>query len=1009
MNGKNSTPLVVYKASAGSGKTFRLAVEYIKLLVDNPESYKHILAVTFTNKATEEMKMRILSQLYGIAKGLPSSDKYVTAIKQSLTIDDTILRAKAGQALKNLLHNYSYFHVETIDSFFQTVLKNLARELDLSPNLKIDLNDTKVKNDAVDILIKELDNDEATLQQIMKFVEENIAKDKGWNVINKIKDFGNTIFKDFYKENSDEINLSITKVPELKEKLNSIVSEFEEQMKQFAHDFDRYFGNEEIKGKNNIRNYYKNIQDGKFRNKDLVKNYLTKVLEDENAIAHELTVRCEEYRNAHICEYLSAVAVLPYLNQLTLLQKIENKIRVLNNDANRFLLSDTQNILMKIIDGSDAPFIYEKIGTRISHIMIDEFQDTSMIQWKNFKVLLDDCMARAEKLSLIVGDVKQSIYRWRSGDWRLLHHIQEQYDKKSIQIKSLNTNYRSEQNIVTFNNAFFKNAIQLTSDDIQQAYKDIEQTANKQDGKGYVRISFVEGDEENSNEDVQLQKIYDTITELKAQGAEEKDITLLLRTNGKIALIAQWFAENHPEIKIISDEAFKLSASVAVCIMMNAFTYLIQKDDISLAYLTKHRKEQVEIFLQQQEELLSLPLYDMAERFFSIFALDTMQDENAFLCAFFDYLLDFVKNNPADIRLFLKEWENNICEKNIQVDEVEGIRIMTIHKSKGLEFDNVIMPFCDWKTGKTSLLWVKTDGKKLVEDIPIVPVNCSSFLTETIFCKAYEEESMQNTVDDLNMLYVAFTRASKNLFVICKKKYKTDEITSTINSAIQGISFMTHTDDEYEYGTITASRKVDEHEDDDNIFSQQPETKHIDVTNSAFIPEFRESNASNYFNKEEESEGEKPNDDNMRQKGILLHNLLSEIEYLNDADRVLDRYAIEGLFGQDISRQEAEKVIKTIKENKLLSEWFSDSWKVFNEREIIKKNHAEEGSAIKHRCDRVIYNDNETIVIDFKFGIPEKRYIRQVREYITLLQQIGFKNVKGYLWYASTDTLEPVG
>jgi len=198
-------PLTIYKASAGSGKTFTLATEYIRLLVENPTSYRSILAVTFTNKATEEMKMRILSQLYGIWKGLPESDNYLKVIAEKTGLDPQTIRDRAGQGLANLLHNYNYFRVETIDTFFQSVLRNMARELDLTTNLKIGLNDQQVEELAVDQLISDLSSTDVLLQWILKYIMENISDDKTWNVISQIKRFGCTIFKDDYKNVSQQL------------------------------------------------------------------------------------------------------------------------------------------------------------------------------------------------------------------------------------------------------------------------------------------------------------------------------------------------------------------------------------------------------------------------------------------------------------------------------------------------------------------------------------------------------------------------------------------------------------------------------------------------------------------------------------------------------------------------------------------------------------------------------------------------------------------------------------
>ena len=288
--------------------------------------------------------------------------------------------------------------------------------------------------------------------------------------------------------------------------------------------------------------------------------------------------------------YKSADLTLRHLNQLRLLSSIEQKVHELNESANRFLLSDTQQLLHSLIGESDSPFIFEKIGTQLEHVMIDEFQDTSTVQWQNFRVLLAEAMSHEGSSNLIVGDVKQSIYRWRSGDWRLLNDIEQQFNAQQIETLPLKTNYRSERGIITFNNAFFRQAADLEyatqrelgeseAKQLQRAYADVEQQipAKRQSG-GYVDIRLLPGSDDY--QELTLQHIAQTIGDLISQGIRQQDIAILVRANASIPHIAHYFMEQMPQVTIVSDEAFRLDASQAVCLLVNALRLLIHPDDL---------------------------------------------------------------------------------------------------------------------------------------------------------------------------------------------------------------------------------------------------------------------------------------------------------------------------------------------------------------------------------------------------------------------------------------------
>ena len=1068
-------PLTVYKASAGSGKTFTLATEYIRLLVENPQCYRNILAVTFTNKATEEMKMRILSQLYGIWKQLPESDKYLQNIQEKTGLAPNVISERAGLALNNLTHNYNYFRVETIDTFFQSVLRNMARELDLTTNLRIGLNDYQVEELAVDQLIEDLTTTDVMLQWILKYIMENISDDKSWNVIAQIKKFGQNIFKDYYKE------VSITLEQKMGEAgffenyttcLRDLRKAAEEYMKEIGESF---FDTLEGEGLNvddlsskqrGIASFFNKLRKGTFDPSIItttVANHLENiekwcpktnprrdvVLQVVESSLIQILKCAVEAQEKQWKIFQSSNLTLRHLNQLRLLSSIEKKVREINETENRFLLSDTQQLLHSLIDGSDSPFIFEKIGTQLQHVMIDEFQDTSTIQWQNFKVLLAETMSHEDGSNLIVGDVKQSIYRWRSGDWRLLNGIENQFNSMLMEIKSLSTNYRSTRNVIDFNNTFFRHAAKVEyqaleelecdeREQLEKAYADVEQKVpdDKKD-EGRVTIELLPN---NEYQESVLEHTVEYVRELIDAGVSQKDIAILVRYNNHIPLIAQYFLENLPEVSIVSDEAFRLEASSAVCLMIQALHLLLHPDDqltkaaiVKTWLCTVQGKELTddqfmiagnnfdeylpEAYIAHFDELLTLPLYELAEKIYSIFQLHRLEGQGAYLCAFYDHLANYVNENTTDIQSFLTEWEENLSKKTIQSDETNGIRLISIHKSKGLEFDHVIIPYCDWTLEKYSdnIIWCKPNEAPF-NDLPIAPIDYSPKMMGSIYEKEYLHEHLQNTVDNLNLLYVAFTRAAKSLYVVGKRGAKNSRSAlielclplvaeSMPEAQLDGME-----DNEsaivFEFGTYQTSQpelpSQNNEKESSNPFLQKSEAISVSIRTYDSKVNFRQSNRSRDFIEGEDIDQQR----RYIQAGSILHEIFSTIQTEKDIPEALQRLQFEGiLYDEEMTAERITSMLRKRLSDPRVASWFSPRWTLFNECTILS---VEDGEVHEHRPDRVMTDGNEWIVVDFKFGHPDPEYHTQVRRYMDLLSSMGHQNIKGYLWYVYSNKIEEV-
>lgn len=1099
--------LTVYRASAGSGKTFTLAVEYISLLVKDPENYQHILAVTFTNKATQEMKMRILSQLYGIANSLQSSQQYFNKVKEKTNMPDAVIRNNARAALTLLIHRYNNFRILTIDAFFQQVLRNLAHELGQTANLRVDLNNEEITEKAVDQMIESLEKGQPVLQWISTYINNSIEDDNGWNIIGKIKTFGTNIFKDFYKAHEANLKEQLSNADDfkvyettLRKRRNDIRKTFNGKAKSILNEIK----NANLDIPSNYRSgLYKYLTDSAIApltNKPLKAGVLKANESPQNwtsskcakadkqqiqtLAAEVLSAQLSEliaYNNDNWNEFQSIQLTLSHLSELRLLHAIADAVDNLTKDTNRFMLSNTQALLKELIADSDTPFIFERIGARLKHVMIDEFQDTSTIQWQNFQVLLANCMAQELSQNLIVGDIKQSVYRWRQGDWGILNNIEKSFAHQKIRLETLDYNYRSEKRIIDFNNVFWEQCVantakEVAQDDaekakiVQKAYEDVAQKTHKTTENGFVKISLYPS---KSMKEAVLEELIETIKELFNNGYGGKNqskIAILVRSKSNIQDIVNALLQSFGnEINIVSDEAFRLDASLSVNIIVSAMHLLTHPDDVltrgKLVKLynqevlkkpltdtdllvsinesnnidTKNidKKERRKLATEQQmaklnsqlppeyvtnrELLLGLPIVDLVDKLFMLFGLDQLEGQSSYICTLYDTLNDFLKDHTADIDDFINEWENSLSSKTIQSDEIEGIRIMTIHKSKGLEFDNVIIPFCNWEMEKKGTLWCETKNKLApYNKLPLLPIDFSrDKLIGTVFEDDYKEEHFQNIVDNLNLLYVAFTRASKNLFVFGLRQGKTtlDNIAKgtppgnrsyaielalrQVSEQLQGSS-LSFPDDigseiHFEYGTLVPETHEKEHAAADNPFLIKPDKHIVSIATYPQAATFKQSNKSIEFVKGEDVD---PSDRTRYIKiGNVLHQLFSTIYTTADIPTRLNELEQQGIiYNDEITSAQLRTRIEDAITNPQVQEWFSKSWQLYNECTILEYNK-DTNEMEEHRPDRVMTDGKEFVVVDFKFGKEREEYKKQVQQYMEILIRMGHKKVSGYLWY----------
>lgn len=1053
--------LLVYKASAGSGKTFTLAVEYIKLLILNPRAYQQILAVTFTNKATAEMKERILSQLYGIWTVDKDSDAYLKRIIDETGKPEADVRQAAGVALTYMLHDYSRFRVETIDSFFQSVMRNLARELELSPNLNIELNNTEVLSDAVDSMIEKLGPTSPALAWLLDYINERIADDKRWNVSDEVKAFGRNIFDEGYIEKGEGLRQRLhdpNLLRNYRRELRELETEVLEQMKGFYDQFEGELEEngltaDELKGASkSIGSYFRKLNGGILADK-IFNTTAIKCLQDESNWAAKTSKRyhdilalaadslmpiladAEKFRGKNNRIVNSCHLSTQHLNKMQLLANIDEEVRHLNRENNRFLLSDTNALLHQLVKDGDSSFVFEKIGANIRNVMIDEFQDTSRMQWSNFKLLLLEGLSQGAD-SLIVGDVKQSIYRWRNGDWGILNELNKQIGHFPIRVETLKTNRRSETNIIRFNNRVFeaavgylnliyKEQIKQECEPLQMAYADVQQESPKTVQRGYVKVAFVEPDAEHDYTEQTLLGLGREVERLQAEGVRLSDIAILVRKNKSIPRIADYF-DKELHCKVVSDEAFRLDASLAVGMMIDALRYLSNPEnriaraqlvvnyiplaeevtDLNALLLDKAEKRLPPEFIANLAKLRLMPLYELLEELFRLFGLTRIEQQDAYLFAFFDAVTDYLQSHSSDIDTFVRFWDETLSAKTIPSGEIEGIRIFSIHKSKGLEFHTVLLPFCDWKLENETnnqLVWC-TPTEAPFNELDIVPVNYSTQMAESIYQEDYLQERLQLWVDNLNLLYVAFTRAGKNLIVWCRRGQKgtmSELLTNALPAVARKEGVEWTDDDAYEEGTRCPSEEASS-KTSTNKLTREPVKLPVGMVSLLHDIEFRQSNRSADFIR---GVGEDESDDRFINRGRLLHTLFSAIETEADIDPAISRLVFEGIIGS----REAEEEIRTLTRKAFagaqVQDWYSGRWRLFNECAIIYK---EEGELQSRRPDRVMMLDEQVVVVDFKFGRRNKKYNKQVQGYMQLLTRMGYSNLTGYLWYVEEEAIEQV-
>lgn len=1085
--------LLVYSASAGSGKTYTLALKYIAMAVatDRASDFTNILAVTFTNMATAEMKDRILKQLDNLARGGTDKDFLENLIKETQISKDVLVRRAKG-VLAAIMHDYDHFRVETIDSFFQTLLTNLAHELKLPRGFKVDLDDKAVVSQSVDRMLLGVGNEaNADLtSMIISVLERHIDDDKGWNIAKELKRFAQSnLFRGEYMAHDEEIEevTSDSKyMGRLHHALRSYIRDFDEKLEdciaRIEPEVEAVAG---VKSKaTNIRTYEKNLRKHDFSepakiivtmagNWDAVFNKDCKEKEALRGHAQRISdilKEMEYLRETYASSVYNCELTLKNLDRLSLSGAISREITRYTTEHETFLLARTPELFNRMVKGNDASFVFEKYGTTFKHIMIDEFQDTSRMQWNNFKTLLLENMAQGDE-SMLVGDIKQSIYRWRGGDWNILFDIKKEFDQADVLPKV--ENFRSLPVIVRFNNAFFVKASTYidkrhwevpgdwichetklmpvlpeevdNSNIIQQIYKDVEQTPRcGEEGTGYVRI--VMNDKDTTAEET-IEDLYEQAVNLHVEhGVPYGEMLILVRRNSETQTIIDYITEKDPAFPITSAEAFMLKSSLMVTTLINALKFLSDKTDtLAMALLREglhaiydkiEDKELRNFHLDmidgicttlsddaQRATMQQMPLYELCLHLMMMMHYEEAEKlgelkQSAYIFNFLDALVSYINDHSSDIKDFISFWDDVLSERSIAVNVEDAVRVMTIHKAKGLEGHTVFIPFADFlleNSQHDKIIWCApqrnmtndTNVNELVGRLPLVPVNDLKKMEESAYSTFYENEHRQQRVDSLNTLYVAFTRAKCNLFIWSKRpkiggRSAFNLIDAFVNN-LQPSDEKTTTPGVVCYGNIVGAKGTKEAKDEQDTKEISVSISHNDLSGVKF---FQSSKALDFLaDSEREIEGDTPELQHQRRtryfmnKGTLYHQVFSLIERKEDVPGVIEKMRAEGLLATKKQADEILTFVTTaLQQEKETAKWFDGTYELYNEHNILIRS---DGHAKMFRPDRVMVAADHAVVVDYKFASEKEEYKDQVEMYANNLAKLLNKPVKGYLWYVS--------
>lgn len=1035
-----SKNLHIYRSSAGSGKTYSLVRNFIGMaLVGDgstfyPRYFRHILAITFTNKAASEMKERVLSFISDLSKGVGQGKdhSFFSHIQEDTSLSDEDIKNRSQQILTAILHNYTDLSISTIDKFVFRIVRTFAHDLQMAQAFEVEMDKDLLIQPTVSFLISRIGTNKEVSDALVAFALSKADEGKSYNLENALEQFAKHLFIEKSEKFISSLNdVSISDCLEVKNDLLSEIDAFEQLLLNKRKEFLAFCKTFNLGPKDFTRgsfyNYFNNFRkrssDKYFPSDTLQKNVANnkwsansvdegkkEIIINHADFLSALFDDVQKHLRVGFKDYIFNKLLLNNIFSIAVLNELSKELEQFKEENNVKHISEFNNAIAEIIRKEPTPFIYERLGERYHHFLIDEFQDTSVMQWHNLLPLVHNSLSEGYQ-NLIVGDAKQSIYRWRGGEVEQFVQLPEHIFQSELlpnpdelknsllnnaEEKVLSDNWRSDKEIVQFNNAFFNNLKTIISADLQAIYESSEQNPKGKDG-GYIHIDLTP-DTKSFKSDV-MDKIINQIEVLRSMNYDFKDMAILCRTGKEACQAAE--SLNKAGINVLSDEALLLSASKDVNFILAVLAYLHNtQDKVSQTYIVSYlyyNYENVDYNLHQVLEsvgkgdshvfnafitslgidfkpqaLWELAIYDLVERLIHVFKLSST---DIYLHYFLDAIHKFSIKNSNDIVAFLEWWDKNHDKEAIVVpDDMDAVKVMTVHKSKGLEFPIVFIPF-NWKVGKASdEIWVDAKGK--IKKMKVALLNNSKQLERSEYAEIHKEEKNKSIMDDLNVLYVAMTRPKHQLYIYTAE-YKNLDDFNTLSKLI-GYYFQSTT-----------------HEFPISIGKLEPKSEDKDIDNLALnlnyssLSDWRKTirlkNNSNQLW-----------DINLdrQQWGSLLHECLAQIHYPKDKESVLDNLERNGLISVEMKSKLRKRVEELLNDEQLMP-FFLEDWEVKNEQIILQE------SGESYVPDRLLIKNNKVKIIDYKTGSTSQmeKHKKQVDGYYKALKKMGFKEISKYIIY----------
>lgn len=1063
MSGKNFT---IYKSSAGSGKTFTLVKEYLALALSDesepPGAYRHILAITFTNKAASEMKERIIkalkelsvddyTQLSGGAKTLLAELKKHYRFAANKQSEDTVIRRRANNVLKEILHNYSDFGIGTIDSFVHKLVRSFAFDLKIPMSFELEMDDDKLLTQAIDILLSQIGSNELLTKALVEFAESKTDDEKSWHIENDLKYFAKNLLNEDGALYVDKLRqLKVDDFFKIKETIQSEIKKFESTISTCGKEALKIISDSGIEhwkfagGANGIGKYFTYLTDVRYDKLTPSKTIQKNIDSDSWYAGKSSTVdkssidaikpsliriynQAIEYLEQNLQEVILFRLINTTIYSLAVLNEIEKLLNEYKAQNNILHISEFNKLIAKIVLNEPTPFVYERIGEKYNNYLIDEFQDTSVLQFQNLLPLIDNSLANGH-FTMLVGDGKQAIYRWRGGEVEQFAMLPEVFShndnplvlerekalKRNHNPQVLNKNYRSKREIIEFNNSIFRTLSYKLNDKFKTIYDSLEQEFNPDNSGGFVQVQFLDGEKEELITQ-NLEHTHSIIESLLLQDYQLKDIAILVRKNTDGSKAANYLTERG--IDVISSDSLLLSNSAEVNFVFSLLKYLNNTSDpivqaelieyivtapyihrseteLSINHLLVENKQDFVLTIKSicpefnVYRLSRLALYELCEELIRLFRLNATP--NAYIQFFLDEVLNFSIKQNNNIKDFNDYWEDKKEKASLIVPQgLNAVTIMTIHRSKGLEFPVVILPFSNGKVEKGKKhLWIDPDNNKIPQ-LPSALVSASESLLETPYASVYEEEKNKSLLDALNVLYVALTRPEERLYILTAKPSKNPENLGTFCDMFAHYYQM-----------------KGEWEQNKTIYAFGTETPHIRHKNSTTALNLKlETFNSNQWRNSIKMRAAAPGIWNLeateskKNYGVMVHTALAKIKTAVDIEPALNSMFIQGLITTD-EKNNLLSLITKITSLPLLTDHFAQGINVKNEAEIISL------SGEKFRLDRVVLRDNKTAtIIDYKTGEEKKEHKQQIIVYADLLSQMGYTVTEKLLVYIEKETV----